>query len=45
MFQVTKRGSAPNGGGEVYFACPVVRTLKPTRLESVGMVKRIRGIA
>ena len=43
--KITKRGASPDGGGEVYFACPVVRALKPIRFETPGMIKRIRGIA
>ncbi|XP_008554925.1 RNA 3'-terminal phosphate cyclase-like protein [Microplitis demolitor] len=43
--KVTKRGAAPEGGGEVHFTCPVNRTLKPVHFLDSGMVKRIRGVA
>lgn len=42
--KVTKRGSAPGGGGEVVFQCPNVRSVNPVRLLDMGRVKRIRGI-
>jgi RNA 3'-terminal phosphate cyclase-like protein len=43
--KVKRRGAAPNGGGEVYFTCPVVRQLKPVQLVDEGKFKRIRGLA
>lgn len=42
---IKKRGSPPLGGGEVYFACPVVSSLPPVQLEDPGRIKRIRGIS
>ena len=42
--KITKRGMAPEGGGEVLFNCPVRRQLKPIQLVDQGKVKRIRGI-
>lgn len=41
--KITKRGMAPEGGGEVVFKCPVRRQLKPIQLMDQGKVKRIRG--
>ncbi|KAI8866933.1 18S rRNA biogenesis protein [Ramicandelaber brevisporus] len=43
--KITKRGSAPLGGGEVTFQCPVVRAVKPIQFFEEGRIKRIRGIA
>ncbi|KAI9482084.1 hypothetical protein LPJ78_000889 [Coemansia sp. RSA 989] len=43
--RITKRGSAPKGGGEVRFICPVVRTVKPLNFVDPGRIRRIRGIA
>ncbi|CAG8546856.1 4346_t:CDS:2 [Funneliformis mosseae] len=43
--KITKRGSAPLGGGEINFKCPLVRTLKPIQFTDEGRIKRIRGIA
>jgi len=42
--KITKRGMAPEGGGEVVFKCPVRRQLKPIQLMDQGKVKRIRGV-
>ncbi|KAJ1929965.1 hypothetical protein IWQ60_000694 [Tieghemiomyces parasiticus] len=42
--KIVKRGSAPQGGGEVHFSCPVVHTLTPVLLVDEGRIKRIRGI-
>ena len=43
--KITKRGSPPLGGGEIFFSCPVVSSIKNVDLSEVGRVKRIRGIA
>ena len=43
--QVVKRGMAPGGGGEVFFSCPVRRTVRPVQLTDPGKIKRIRGVA
>jgi RNA 3'-terminal phosphate cyclase-like protein len=43
--KVNKRGCLPNGGGEVFFSCPIVKELKPIRLTEVGKIKRVRGLA
>ena len=43
--KINRRGSAPDGGGEIVFKCPVVKKLCSTQLTNVGKVKRIRGIA
>ena len=42
--KITKRGMAPEGGGEVKFKCPVRKQLKPIQLMDQGKVKRIRGV-
>ncbi|KAH8292870.1 hypothetical protein KR044_002184 [Drosophila immigrans] len=41
--RVVRRGVAPLGGGEVYFTCPVRKSLRAIQLQEPGMVKRIRG--
>eukprot|EP00842_Homolaphlyctis_polyrhiza_P004344 jgi/Hompol1/4910/HPOL_002089-RA len=43
--QISKRGAAPYGGGQVTFRCPIVRQLKPSQFIDAGHIKRIRGIA
>ncbi|TNN70739.1 RNA 3'-terminal phosphate cyclase-like protein [Liparis tanakae] len=43
--KVVKRGMAPGGGGEVFFSCPVRRTIRPVQLTDPGKIKRIRGVA
>lgn len=43
--QVVKRGMAPGGGGEVFFTCPIRRTIRPVQLTDPGKIKRIRGVA
>ncbi|OCF75925.1 18S rRNA biogenesis protein RCL1 [Kwoniella mangroviensis CBS 8886] len=43
--QIKKRGSAPLGGGQVIFKCPVVRTLKTIQFLEKGKIRKIRGVA
>nr|XP_031864084.1 18S rRNA biogenesis protein RCL1 [Kwoniella shandongensis]KAA5531156.1 18S rRNA biogenesis protein RCL1 [Kwoniella shandongensis] len=43
--QIKKRGSAPLGGGQVIFKCPVVRHLKTLQFVEKGKVKKIRGVS
>eukprot|EP01080_Neovahlkampfia_damariscottae_P003135 gene3135-5451_t len=43
--QILKRGASPNGGGEIQFTCPIVKSLKPIQLVDEGMIKRVRGIS
>jgi RNA 3'-terminal phosphate cyclase-like protein len=43
--KILQRGAPPNGGGEVLFQCPVVRSLRPVQCMDEGRIKRIRGIA
>ncbi|XP_064606305.1 RNA 3'-terminal phosphate cyclase-like protein [Liolophura sinensis] len=43
--KVSRRGAAPDGGGEVVFTCPCRQKLRPIQLTEPGKVKRIRGIA
>lgn len=40
-----RRGTQPNGGGQVSVAIPVVKTLKPIDLLDPGKVKRVRGVS
>ncbi|KII88345.1 hypothetical protein PLICRDRAFT_140467 [Plicaturopsis crispa FD-325 SS-3] len=43
--RIKRRGSAPLGGGEVQFLCPVVKQVKTINFVDPGRIKRIRGIA
>ncbi|CAH1254611.1 RCL1 [Branchiostoma lanceolatum] len=43
--KITKRGAAPEGGGEVIFTCPNPRKLRPVKTTDFGKIKRIRGWA
>mmetsp|Transcript_4818 Transcript_4818/g.5568 ORF Transcript_4818/g.5568 Transcript_4818/m.5568 type:complete len:384 (-) Transcript_4818:170-1321(-) len=44
MIKVTKRGAAPAGGGEVIFACPIVKEIpNPIDITDMGKIKRVRG--
>lgn len=43
--KVTRRGAAPEGGGEVMFSCPCRQKLRPLNFTEPGKVKRIRGVA
>jgi RNA 3'-terminal phosphate cyclase-like protein len=43
--KIIKRGAKPDGGGEVFFKCPVKMKLLPIDLTDPGKIKRIRGIA
>eukprot|EP00041_Stephanoeca_diplocostata_P015377 m.293085 g.293085 ORF g.293085 m.293085 type:complete len:360 (+) comp20014_c0_seq3:260-1339(+) len=43
--KISRRGAPPLGGGEVFFRCPIVRSLTPLKLMDPGRIKRIRGIA
>ncbi|KAL1944661.1 hypothetical protein VTO73DRAFT_3091 [Trametes versicolor] len=43
--RIKKRGSAPLGGGEVQFLCPIVKQVKTLNFVDPGKVKRIRGIS
>ncbi|SJX64087.1 related to RCL1-RNA terminal phosphate cyclase-like protein [Sporisorium reilianum f. sp. reilianum] len=43
--RIAKRGSAPLGGGEVHFRCPVLPRLGVLNFVAPGRVKKIRGIA
>ena len=35
----------PNGGGSIFFKCPIKFNLKPIQLTKCGKIKRIRGVA
>ncbi|XP_013917811.1 PREDICTED: RNA 3'-terminal phosphate cyclase-like protein isoform X1 [Thamnophis sirtalis] len=43
--KIIRRGMPPKGGGEVIFACPVKKVLKPIQYIDPGKIKRIRGMA
>ncbi|PSR94113.1 hypothetical protein PHLCEN_2v4541 [Hermanssonia centrifuga] len=43
--RIKKRGSAPLGGGEVQFLCPIIKQVKTLNFVDSGKIKRIRGIA
>ncbi|KDQ16350.1 hypothetical protein BOTBODRAFT_31038 [Botryobasidium botryosum FD-172 SS1] len=43
--KIKRRGSAPLGGGEVQFLCPIIKQAKTINFVSAGKIKRIRGIA
>lgn len=40
-----KRGAPPNGGGEIFFSCPISRYMRPLQFTDPGKIKRIRGVA
>jgi len=42
---VTKRGAAPGGGGQVVLKCPVKKSPRPVQVLDQGKIKRIRGVA
>lgn len=43
--RIKKRGSPPEGGGEIQFLCPIVKQVKTLNFVDPGKIKRIRGIA
>lgn len=43
--KVIKRGASPDGGGTVYFNCPIVKNLTSVQLLDEGTVQKVRGIA
>lgn len=43
--RISKRGSAPGGGGEVHFRCPLIKHLSTINFTAPGRIKKIRGIA
>ncbi|GAB1605437.1 RNA 3'-terminal phosphate cyclase-like protein [Argonauta hians] len=43
--KITRRGPAPDGGGEVVFSCPCRQKLRAVQYTDPGRVKKIRGIA
>ncbi|XP_014785786.1 RNA 3'-terminal phosphate cyclase-like protein [Octopus bimaculoides] len=43
--KITRRGPAPDGGGEAVFSCPCRQKLRPIQYTDPGRVKKIRGIA
>ncbi|KAM2393203.1 hypothetical protein ACFX1X_036588 [Malus domestica] len=42
--KIQSRGSAPQGGGEVFLSIPIVQSLTAVNWTDEGMVKRIRGV-
>merc|ERR1711907_97167 len=44
-FKIKRRGSAPNGGGEVVLKMPIMKQLKPIDLTTESRIRRIRGIS
>ncbi|KAL1457397.1 hypothetical protein WDU94_007634 [Cyamophila willieti] len=40
---VRKRGMEPEGGGEIFFNCPNIKSIKPVQNKDFGKIKRIRG--
>lgn len=43
--KIQRRGAPPQGGGEITFKSPIIRTLRSINLVNEGKIKRIRGIA
>ncbi|SNX85151.1 related to RCL1 - RNA terminal phosphate cyclase-like protein [Melanopsichium pennsylvanicum] len=43
--RIAKRGSAPLGGGEIHFRCPIIKNLFTLNFTAPGRIKKIRGIA
>lgn len=43
--KIIRRGSAPLGGGQVYFTCPIIKSSAPFSLIDEGKVLKIRGIS
>ena len=43
--RIVKRGALPDGGGEVVFRCPIVKSLLPINLTQITPVRRVRGVA
>lgn len=43
--KIISRGMAPDGGGEVFFSCPVINNIRPIDFVDSGKIKRIRGVA
>lgn len=42
---IKKRGTMPDGGGQVVFSCPNIKKIRPFDLTEEGKVKRVRGVA
>lgn len=42
---IKKRGSLPDGGGEVQFSCPIIKEQKSVTQIETGKIKKIRGVA
>ena len=44
QLKVNRRGAHPDGGGQIFFKCPVVRHLSPLTMIDEGKINRIRGV-
>eukprot|EP01085_Mycamoeba_gemmipara_P004969 Mycagemm_TRINITY_DN10691_c0_g1::TRINITY_DN10691_c0_g1_i1::g.4969::m.4969 type:complete len:356 gc:universal TRINITY_DN10691_c0_g1_i1:1080-13(-) len=44
QLKVNRRGAHPEGGGQVFFKCPVTRHLSPLTMVDEGKVARVRGV-
>lgn len=42
---IKKRGTMPDGGGQVVFSCPNIKMIRPINICDEGKVKRVRGVA
>lgn len=45
IFDIKRRGVAPNGKGLVKFKCPIITNLAPFDWLDEGKIKRVRGVA
>ncbi|XP_064385929.1 RNA 3'-terminal phosphate cyclase-like protein [Halichondria panicea] len=43
--KIRRRGMWPDGNGEVFFSCPIVKRMRPVFLMKTGRVRRVRGVA
>lgn len=43
--KIISRGMPPEGGGEVFFSCPVINNIRPSKFLDAGKIKRVRGVA
>lgn len=43
--KVISRGMKPDGGGAVFFKCPIRKNVRPIQWTGIGKIKRIRGVA
>lgn len=43
--KILKRGWPPNGGGQILFNCPIIKSVSPIQFVTEGKIKKIRGLA